>query len=68
MESITQIPDITLKIVVIGHENSGKTSLLTKYLSGKFYDIKYHTIGPINSKKLIDFQNITVKLDLVSET
>ena len=58
------IPDYIYKIIIIGDSGTGKTSLLSQAISGKFEDLHNLTIGVEFASKryILDKSNLDVKL------
>jgi Ras-related protein Rab-7A len=55
---------IILKIVVLGSSNVGKTSLMKRYSTGKFSDIRRATIGADYMTKKMTMQDIDVLIQI----
>ncbi|CAM9235951.1 unnamed protein product [Ectocarpus fasciculatus] len=55
---------IILKIVVLGSSNVGKTSLMKRYATGKFSDIRRATIGADYMTKRIVIQEIAILIQI----
>lgn len=56
------ITNSTHKIVVIGDVNSGKTSIMKRFIEGKFSDIYYPSIGADIYVKNITFRSEQIVL------
>ena len=55
---------ITLKILLLGESNVGKTSLLSKYIDNKFTEVHITTIGVDNKYKEIIYNNMKINLNI----
>ena len=55
---------ITLKILLLGESNVGKTSLLTKYIDNKFTEAHITTIGVEYKYKEITYKNMKINLNI----
>lgn len=51
---------VTLKVILLGSQNAGKTSILNRYIKGVFYEKATSTVGVDFATKLIS------KVDLAS--
>ena len=54
--------DFTCKIIVIGNYQTGKTSLVKKYINGDFSENQYSTIGVDFRVKEIELDDTNIKL------
>ena len=57
-------PEITLKILLVGDSSVGKTTLLLKYVEGKFSDSHITTIGVEYKDKEITVDNRKINLQI----
>jgi GTPase SAR1 family protein len=58
-------PKKKLKILILGHVQSGKTSILSTYLNSSFKDEYNSTIGISYYSRIISFNKNPVKLNIV---
>ena len=56
--------ELKFKIILMGDANSGKTSLITRYIKGEFISASFPTIGETlyTKKLLINNQNVLLKI------
>lgn len=55
---------IPLKIVFLGDEAVGKTSIIHRFLSKKFEDVYNITIGALFFTKIIKFKDYSIKYEI----
>lgn len=56
----------SIKLVIVGPSNSGKSSLFSRFTKNKFSDQTNHTIGIEYSSKIIKIDNTEVILLIVN--
>jgi Ras-related protein Rab-11B len=57
-------PKLNFKIVIVGESGVGKTNLLSRYVSNKFFIGQNNTIGIEFSSKIITIRDTLVKVQL----
>ena len=61
---MTKLPDIKIKLLIIGDSSVGKTSILLNYTDNVFPDSHLATIGVENKVKMIKTDKFNVKLQI----
>ena len=56
--------ELNLKILIVGDSNVGKTSILLKYIDGKYPDEHVSTIGVENKIKNFEYKGFKVRLQI----
>jgi len=55
---------VDMKVVLLGQENSGKTSLVERYRNGKFSGLTQNTVGAAFGAKVVQLKNRSVTLGI----
>lgn len=55
---------VPVKLIILGQENSGKSCILNRYLTGTFQESLKSTLGAVMVTKVTKYQNQPIKLNI----